>query len=103
MPVIGRDYTKKVILDGYPDEAFVEVLTNPKADLFLGLDDLEGSEKSIAVVSRIVRGWNFTEESGQIAPITPETIKSTLSVFDLIKIESEIGAISGLPDAKKNS
>ncbi len=103
MPVAGRIYTKKINLDGYDEEAWVEIITNPKADLWVGLDNLETQERNVALVSRVMHNWNFTDPAGAPLPITPETVKNTLSLFDLIKIEQAIGDLSGLSDSKKNN
>jgi hypothetical protein len=58
------------------------ITTNPKADLWLGTEDVDKIQRNALVMSRVILEWNFTDEAGVPLPITPETVQSTLSMFD---------------------
>jgi hypothetical protein len=92
MPKLGQKFTKKVMLPGYPenDPAWVEVLTNPAADLWDGLDESDAKSASFQVMSKIIVDWNFQDDAGGKAPITLETVKK-LSVFDMDAINKAVG------------
>jgi len=104
MPVAGRTFTKKLELPGYPedDKAYVTITTNPKAEVWEGVDSTNPTTSQFLVISRIITDWNFTDEAGQPLPITPETVKSTLAMLDINLIMETLG-IGGLSSAKKNS
>lgn len=104
MPVLGKKYTKKLELPGYPedDKAYVTIVTNPKAEVWENIDTGDAMTSQYLVLSRIIVEWNFVDELGQPQPITPETVKSALSILDVALIQEHLG-ISGLADSKKNS
>lgn len=104
MPVAGQEYTKKLILPNYPDEAFLVLVINPKADVWEKLNMAEDKKDvAIAFYSTVIKEWNFTDAAGKILDITPENVKLALSAIDMAFIEACYQVPKGLPAEKKTS
>lgn len=107
MPVAGKLFYRKLKLPGYPEEdpAYVTICTNPKAGILEGLDGIEDKQKrAMIMISKMITEWNFTDDAGQVLPITPENCEKSLSLMDIDAIESELNLRPNtLPDAKKKS
>src|SRR6266487_4173282 len=103
MPVAGKVFTKKLELPGYPDDdkAYVTIITNPRAEVWDTVDTTDPTSTTYLVLSRIIDDWNFTDDTGKFLPVTPDTVKSTLSILDIGYIMENLG-LSGLTDPKKN-
>src|SRR3954471_24464573 len=97
MPVLGKQCLKRLELPGYPDDdkAFVTIVTNPKAEVWEGMDTTDNMSAMFLILSRVIVEWNFTDETGQVALVTPETVRKALSATDLTLIQEEMG-IGGL-------
>jgi hypothetical protein len=104
MPVASKVYTKKLELPGYPDDdkAYVTIVTNPKAEVWEGVDTQDNLGSLYLVLSRIITDWNFTDDAQHPLPINPETVKSVLSPFNVSLIMDNLG-FSGLTDSKKTA
>jgi hypothetical protein len=89
MPVAGKVYTKKILLNAYPKEenAYVTIISNPKGDVWANLG-AEDEKSTYVVFERIIKEWNFTDEAGAPLPITAENVEKTLSVFDINQIKT---------------
>lgn len=103
MPVAGQVYTKKVILPNYPEEAYVEVQTNPKVELWEKMDLTDKSQATYVLLSNLITDWNFTDSEGNKLAVTVENIRLALSIFDMAEITKNFSLPAGLDDAKKNS
>lgn len=101
MPKIGELQYKRI--DLITSGAWVEVLTNPKADKF-NETQADSDNATGQMLCQIITKWNFTDDAGVDAPITPENVTAALSRFDVMKIFTELGiADLLLSEAKKNS
>ena len=103
MPVAGQVYKQKIKLPNYPEEAWVEVISNPKADLW---DDLPDNKKAAAdvVLSRFIVDWNFTDKDGKKTEINPENVAICLSAFDRTAIMNTLTPDQNILSlAKKNN
>lgn len=103
MPILEEVIpNKKIVLPASSkpdDEAWVEVAQGANMDLVDGLTDDETQSKvalAAIVLSRIIKAWNFTDKTGNIASITPENIRK-LPLTDIAYISEQ----SGLNDAFK--
>jgi len=93
MPVAGKLYTTKVLLPNYPEEAYVVIYTNPKADLFTAASQAEtGTLGQNTFLAKLIQEWNFTDEKGEVLPITPENVEKSLGgveqayIMDALKL-----------------
>lgn len=102
---IAKDIIKKITLPGYPEEdpAILEVVVNPKASVMDGANTDDKNSLEYHILSRTIVSWNFTDEKGEVLPITPETIKSTLSIFDIDVIHGAMGLNKSLTKEEKKS
>lgn len=109
MPVLNTDReTKRIILkeSSKPnDEAWVDVYTQLLAADMIGIDEFQNSQSlvSVAILSKVIKAWNFVDGNGNALPITMDTVKY-LPLQDMAQIIQEVQAfsdLSKLSDAKK--
>lgn len=106
MPVLGKTDVKEVTLPSFDpkDPAIIKLNTSLTVGDIMVLNNdgkkLEGMAATIKIFSRIIISWNFTDESGQILPITEENI-GKLKVADLYAIYNSLEIPKELLDESK--
>lgn len=101
MPTLGKEVLKKI--DLITEGAWVVILTNPKGDAWENLPE-DTTEAGNVMMEKLVKEWNFTDETGELAPITVENIGKALSQFDIALINKTLGLDKlVLSDKKKDS
>lgn len=85
MPVL-KDFrhTREITLPNYEDSKVViyHSLLAGDSDLIVELQRELKPSKVLSLLPKLIKEWNFTDESGTILPITPENI-NLLSDDDL--------------------
>jgi len=95
MPVLTANIpTKRIVLPASSkpdDEAYVEVAEEVLMDVMYDIDlELPQMVVAVQVLAKIIKNWNFTDESGAKAPITPENVR-LLPMADIAFISQESG------------
>lgn len=105
MPVAGKEYTKRIDLLDYPEEeqAYVVVISNPRAELWDGLDSNDNLQSRFELLSKLIKEWNFTDDEGNVLEITPENVRKSLSAIDLKIIIGTVISPATLSQEKKRT
>lgn len=79
MPVLKKDFrnTKSITIPGYPDSEVViydSVLVS-ESDIFGELQQNPDKPSNVLrALPKIIKAWNFTDESGKDLPVNPESL-----------------------------
>jgi len=96
MGVLGQVETKRVKLPSSKenDEHWVVVSVSITAgDLYSSKGD-NNIQTTFNLLSKIIKEWNFTDETGKIAPITIENVqklemRDVLSIQEVVKVPQD--------------
>lgn len=112
MPSLTKRSTVKVVLatatkmnDG--EECWVECFQDPIVGDVMIADPNDKVGVSVGILTKLIKAWNFNDESGSILPITAENVR-LLPITDMALITDAVGLEEKLSArkidlAKKNS
>lgn len=106
MPEVGQEILRRIDFPEYPEDnpVFVVVVCNPRKETLMdksGIGSLEPEDQDCAVLSRLIREWNFTK-GGVPLEITGENVKLALTELDRGLIFQKLGFMGLISEVKKN-
>jgi hypothetical protein len=106
--LLGKESSiEKVLLPSYKDlpedqQAWVELYDTLNADDILSYDTAIGSNKTMGILVKLIKDWNFEDDNGNKIPVTVENL-GKLKIEDLTPLIQRAEKITSVMDnAKKN-
>lgn len=100
--ILGKPVVKRIMLPMYPEETWIDCLSNPSADILENVGKDPDKTFNDQLLSVIVQAWSFVDESGQALPINIENI-TKLSPLDKLFVLKTLGLMDLFSVSKKNS